>query len=166
MRILRHRDDKFKTPDTGPLYLTQAALDRMREKLERMKKALPAMIAETQRTAAFGDRSENAEYKEAKSTLRRTHRQILSTEFKIKRAVVISAQSGDTVQLGSTVTVEVNGHRRTYEILGSYETDPSRGRISNESPLGAALLGKKVGDTVIVKTKTGSQEYTVRSIGQ
>src|SRR3989344_3377918 len=101
--------NKLKMRDENPIPITEDGLDRLKEKLKRLKGALPEYIAETQRTAAYGDRSENDEYRDAKSTLRRTHRQILSTQDQIKRAVVIkpNPKAKGKVQLGSTVALEL-----------------------------------------------------------
>lgn len=156
----------MKVRDESPIPMTREALKNLQEKLARLKAALPNLIDETQRTAAYGDRSENAEYQAAKSKLRSTHRQILIIENQIKRAAVI--QSGlsvsDVVQLGSTVVLEVDGEEKVFQILGSYETDPDKGRISNQSPLGAALIGHKRGDTITLQTGTGSKTYTILEI--
>lgn len=166
MRIIRHSSEKLKLRDYSPVHLTQGGLDRLKDQLERLKKSLPQLIGETARAAAYGDRSENAEYKEAKSTLRRTHRQIIGIEDRIKRSVVIKKDPGATgsVQIGSTVVLEIKGKQKTFEILGSYETDPARGRISFQSPLGAALLGHMVGEDIIVETPGGAQEYRILEI--
>lgn len=163
MQIIRHSSDKLKLRDYSPVHMTQDGLDRLRAQLERLKKMLPELITETARAAAYGDRSENAEYKEAKSSLRRTHRQILGIEERIKRAVVIKkdASISGKIQIGSTVVLETGGKKKTFEILGSYETDPARGRISFESPLGKALLNHTTGESVSVQTPGGSQIYRI-----
>ena len=72
------------------------------------------------------------------------------TEY-LKHVVIITPKNTGTVQLGSTVTVEINGKQKTYTILGSTETDPSTGVISHQSPVGAALMGRRVGDTVEIQ---------------
>lgn len=166
MRIIRHSSEKLKVRDYSPVHLTQSGLDRLKDQLERLQKSLPQLISETARAAAYGDRSENAEYKEAKSTLRRTHRQIIGIEDRIKRAVVIKKDPNafEGVQIGSTVILETKGKQKTFEILGSYETDPARGRISFQSPLGAALLGHMAGEKVAVETPGGTQEYRIIEI--
>src|SRR3989338_6076754 len=119
MRILRHSSEKLKIRDTSPVHLTQDGFDRLKSQLERLKKSLPGLINETQRTAAYGDRSENAEYKEAKSLLRRTHRQIIGIEDRLKRAVIIARgpNASGSVQIGSTVTLQIKGKKRIFEIL-------------------------------------------------
>ncbi len=151
MQIPRRKFDVLKIWDDGPIHLTEEAFERMKEKLVKLKSDLPELISEAQRTAAFGDRSDSAEYREAKSILRRTHRQILSIKDQIKRVVIIKpgANASGTVQLGSTVILEAeDGTRRTFLILGKRETNPGEGRISNESPLGASLMNRLKGDIV------------------
>ena len=151
MQIPRRKSDVLKIWDDGPIHLTEEAFERMKNNLARLKHDLPELIAEAQRTAAFGDRSDSAEYKEAKSILRRTHWQILSIKDQIKRVVIIKPGENisGTVQLGSTVVLEAeDGAQRTFLILGKRETNPSEGRISDESPLGASLINRSKGDIV------------------
>lgn len=162
----RSRKHKLEKYDENPLHITQEGLARLKQKLARLKRELPNHIVETQRTAAYGDRSDNAEYKDAKSLLRRTNRQILTIEDQIKRARIITSGSNatGTVQLGSTVVLEKEGVRTTFLILGSHETNPGRGRISYQSPLGAALLNRKKGDAVTIETGSGTQRYLILEI--
>lgn len=174
MYIPRRQWSRRPPPNNDPVYLTPEGVRRLEARLARLKASLPAAIAETARTSAYGDRSENAEYKEAKGILRRTHAQIFSIEDQLKRVVVIADGAGHDgrVQLGATVTVEVakpikkqsapaSSTRKTFRIVGPSETDPTRGRISHTSPLGAALIGHAVGDTVTVQTPAGTQEYKI-----
>jgi transcription elongation factor GreA len=154
-----------------PVYLTPEGVKRLQVRLERLKGSLSMVIEETARTAAYGDRSDNAEYKEAKSILRRTRGQILHIEDQLRRVVVIAAGSDATgkVQLGSTVTIATKkkqavGDKKTFRILGSSETDPGRGRISHTSPLGGALLGHIKDDIVSVQTPGGTQEYVILEV--
>ena len=156
--------------DDSPIHLTEEGLARMREELARLKRALPERIAEAQRTAAFGDRSDNAEYKDAKGTLRRTNYRIFELEDQLKRVVIIvtGVNSQGTVQLGSTVVLETNDGQKTYEIVGPRETDPADGRISHVSPLGAALMNRKKGDSVTIQPRAGGgngpQTYRILEI--
>lgn len=152
--------------DDGPIYLTAEGFAHLKEKLAHLKHALPGFIDETAQAAAYGDRSENAEYKDAKMTLRRTHRQIWSIEDQIKRVVVIpqGVNTSGVVKLGSTVVLEADGARFTFQILGSHETDPALGRISNESPLGSALINRRAGDDVTIKTAGGAKTYRILEV--
>lgn len=156
----------FKKEDDEPIPLTGDGLKHLRERMASLKRALPDLIAEAQRTAAYGDRSDNAEYKEAKSTLRRTQGQIFRIEDQLKRIEVIKrpAHAPNTIQLGSMAVLETEGKEKTYEILGPHETDPARGRISNKSPLGAALMGRAKGDIVMIETENGSRTYRILAI--
>lgn len=163
MIFTRRRDDRIH--DTGPVYLTQEGLDNLKKRLVRLNASLPQLIEETKRTAAYGDRSDSAEYKEAKSALRRANSQIIGTEDKLRRSVLINPdKNSGIVQIGSTVVLESAGVKKTYEIVGSIETNPETGRISHKSPLGEALLDKKTGDKFIVKTPGGEKEYIVIQI--
>ena len=171
MQIPRRQWSRRPPPNYEPVYLTPEGVRRLEARLARLKASLPAVIAETSRTSAYGDRSDNAEYKEAKGILRRTHGQIFNIEDQLKRVVLIPSGAGTagTIQLGSTVIVEIKkdgvplsaAARKTFRILGSSETDPGRGRISHTSPLGAALLGHTVGDVVVVQAPGGTQEYKI-----
>jgi transcription elongation factor GreA len=173
MQIPRRQWSRRPPPNNEPVYLTPEGVKRLTARLARLKASLPAAIAETARTSAYGDRSDNAEYKEAKGILRRTHGQIFNIEDQLKRVVVIltpDANAAGKIQLGSTVTVEVRKSgagaplQKTFRILGSSETDPSRGRISHTSPLGAALIGHAAGDVVEVQTPGGTQKYSIVEI--
>lgn len=143
---------------TNPLHITEKGLQKLKDQFKQLELSLPDLIKETARTAAYGDRSENAEYQAAKSALRRAHRQILTLKDQIKRAVIIkpSLSASGVIQIGSTVVLEASGARLTFQIVGPHETDPAKGRISYQSPLGAALMNRKKGDIIVVHLPTGS----------
>ncbi len=133
-----------------------------REKLEKLKKTLvylrdevrPKESAEVKILSTSGDYSENAGYQLAKSNLRRTNNKISKLENMIKRADIIEVRKGsELVEIGSTVELLVETTTKKYQILGSAETDPSRGLISYRSPLGEVLLGKKIGDSFELNNK-------------
>lgn len=167
MRLPTRRAQKLKIDHEAdePLYLTQDGLDRLRQKLERIEKVdLPQAIADVAETGQFGDFSENAEYQEAKGRMRRAHDQITGIKERLKKIVVIdnTGATGESVQLGSTVVLEIEGKRKTFEIVGPQETDPLRGRLSFKSPLGAKLLNRTVGEAVSVTM--GANESTYRIV--
>ena len=166
IQIPRRQWSRRPPPNNEPVYLTPEGIKRLQARLERLRRSLPAVIDEAARTAAYGDRSDNAEYKEAKGILRRTRGQILNIEDQLKRVVAIPTGAGaaGTIQLGSTVKVESDGKIKTFRILGSSETDPGRGRISHTSPLGAALIGHIAGDLVKVQTPGGAQKYMIVAV--
>ncbi|MEK9170152.1 MAG: GreA/GreB family elongation factor [Patescibacteria group bacterium] len=166
MQIPRRKSEELRRKVEGPLHITEKGLSDLKEKLARLKSALPEYVAETQRAAAFGDRSENDEYKEAKSRLTRTHWQILTITDQIKRAAIIPSgkNTSGIVKLGSSVVLKMSDGLETFRIVGPYETNPSLGRISFQSPLGAALMNHKKGDIVAIKTPVGSKNYIIIDI--
>jgi transcription elongation GreA/GreB family factor len=110
--------------------------------------------------------SENAEYQDAKAKLGRIDSRIFSLKERIKNAQVIEygSDSSGKVRIGSTVTVMSNDKTRTYQIVGTQESDPSRGMISYRSPLGEALLGHAVGETVILNRDGQSLAYRITEV--
>ncbi|MFA6304389.1 MAG: GreA/GreB family elongation factor [Patescibacteria group bacterium] len=133
-------------------HLTQAKFNQLQDKLAKLKSALPGAIKELQRLAEMGDFSENAAYQMAKGRVRSLNDKIFGIEEHLKSAIIIQPvdQSG-SVQLGSTVTINLAGQEKTYLILGSAEIDLSQNIISHNSPLGFALMGKKPGDDFTIK---------------
>lgn len=152
--------------DDAPIHLTAEGVRRLEARLARLKAALPHLIEETARTAAYGDRSDNAEYKDAKGKLRSAHRQIFDIEDQLKRIVVIAEgrNPAGTVQLGSRVVLADGERNLEFSIVGPQETDPAKGRISHLSPLGAALLGKREGDTVTIPAPGGTRSCRVLEV--
>jgi transcription elongation factor GreA len=129
---------------------------RRREVGERIKEA-----------KEFGDLSENSEYDDAKNEQAWVESRILEITQILARATIIDApKKSDKVTLGSKVSLESSaGVKRAYQVVGSAEADPSADKISNESPVGAAILGHKKGDTVKVNTPSGKVvEYTILAI--
>lgn len=158
-----------------PIHLTPDGIARMKAELERLRHNLPALAAEAGRTAAFGDRSENAEYQAAKRDLRRTKGRILRLTAILKHAMPLPtgpARDG-RVQLGSTVTLAPcdercaatnGGSQKTYRLVTPSEANPTRGRISMQSPLGKAAIGKRRNDIIAITTPRGTQTYRIIDI--
>lgn len=112
----------------------------------------------------YGDLSENAEYDAAREEQAQLESRVNELEEILQNADIIKpAKSNGTIQVGSTVELK-NGKVVTYQIVGPVEADPLEGKISNESPIGAALMGKKVEDKVTIETPKGSVTYAVVSI--
>ncbi|MFR4249899.1 MAG: transcription elongation factor GreA [Christensenellales bacterium] len=149
--------------------LTAEGIRELEERLEYMKTVTRKEIAEQIKEArGFGDLSENAEYDEAKNEQSRIEGEIKQLEDRLRNATVIdeSMLNTKTVNVGSTVVVQEQGssEKVTYLIVGSTEANPLEGKISNESPVGEALLGHGKGDVVEVTTPGGQIEYTILSI--
>ena len=148
--------------------LTKEGKEELEKRLEYLKVTKRAEITERIKTAReFGDLSENAEYDAAKNEQAMIEGEILDIETKLKFAVIIKEGSKKgTVSLGSKVEFvdEESGEVFKYEIVGTTEADVEQGRISNESPVGSALLGKKVNDVVRVVAPAGVFSVKIKSV--
>lgn len=152
-----------------PHYLTKEGLERLKQDLNRMKTiARKEVIERIAEAKELGDLRENAEYAEAKDDQALLEAKISEYENIFKNAVIIDemqAHSGTTsVQIGATVTVQYDSQKSSYQIVGSEEADPMARRISNESPLGRAFLGKRIGEKVLVRVPRGEFEYVILDI--
>lgn len=142
------------------IILTKSGLKEKQEKLEYLKVVKRGEISEQIKEArAFGDLSENAEYDEAKNEQARVEAEIANLEKILRNATVVDDAEIDLSRVGigtivKILDVEFN-EEEEYHIVGSIEADADRGQISNESPVGAALMGKKVGDVVDVESPGG-----------
>ena len=147
-------------------YLTKERLEEFTAELATLKNKRRVEVAERLKQAKeYGDLSENSEYAEAREEQASVETRIAELEDLLKQAVMIKKnEGGDTVVVGSTVTVKRDDKMMTYSIVGSYEAKPEEGRISDESPLGKAFLRKKVGDAVEVATPAGTARYEIAKI--
>lgn len=160
----RSEQNKKAARPSDDRYLTVEKMKRLEDELRDLKeRQRPKAVDDLSRAREMGDLSENAAYSEARSRLGRIDNRVLSIQERLKQAVIIESGPDEAgrVRVGSSVIVRVNGRDRTYEILGSQETDPARGRISYLSPLGAALVGKRAGDNVTVSGPGGDVRYDI-----
>ena len=149
-----------------PVLLTKEGLEKLEKELDELRTTKRAEIAERIAYAKdFGDISENAEYEDAKNEQGMLEGRILVLENMIRNAVLIegTAERG-VVGVGSTVDVKDEFGTQTFSIVGPAEVDVAKGRISMESPVGKALLGHAVGDSVMVQSPGGSREITIVKI--
>jgi len=148
-----------------PNYITPEGARRLSEELGRLRSVeRPKTVQEVADAAAQGDRSENAEYIYGKKRLREIDRRMRYLTQRLERAVVVDpkAQRGDKVFFGATVEVEdEDGRRQTFRIVGEDEIDSQAARISWRSPVGRALLGKRVGDVITVRRPAGEVELEI-----
>ena len=148
--------------------LTKEGKEELEKRLEFLKVTKRAEITERIKTAReFGDLSENAEYDAAKNEQAMIEGEIVEIEEKLKHAVIIKdgAKKG-VVSLGSKVDIldEETKEVSTYEIVGTTEADVENSRISNESPIGNALLGRKAGETITVNVPVGTVTITIKKV--
>ena len=149
-----------------PAYLSKEGLEQLRHELDELVNVRRAEVAARIHEAKeHGDITENAEYEDAKNEQAFVEGRIQSLSALIKNAVVIDANHSTThVQIGSTVTLQSQDGKESFTIVGSAEAAPAAGKISNESPVGRALLGRKKGDIVVVTVPAGDTSYKILSI--
>ena len=153
--------------DERPVLLTKDGLRQLEGELDQLVQVRRAEIAERIRHARdFGDISENAEYTEAKNEQSLVEGRIQTLEVMIRNAVLIEDEPREAgvVTVGASVTVSDEDGDETFAIVGAAEADPLRGRISNESPLGRALLGHRAGDEVEWTSPSGISRVRIRSV--
>jgi transcription elongation factor GreA len=149
-----------------PVYLTADGLEKLKAELTHLVTSERPRIAQRIHDAKLdGDITENAEYEDAKQEQSFLEGRIATLEAQLKNAQVIAHSNGDRVGIGSTVVIKGRDGEDRFTIVGSAEASPRDGRISNESPVGAALMGKRKGDKVTVLAPAGSVTYTVVSVG-
>jgi len=165
MRIPKRKPSRYSDVNPDP-YLTKSAILKLRQEYDRMlNKNRPKLIEEMQLAAANGDFSENHAYQMAKGRLRGLNHRLLIIEEQLKQAIPIEDNKKDgVIRIGSTVTLEINGKQRTYQILGSQETNPTSGKISHTSPLGQALLNHQAAHTVSVQTEQKVIKYKITKV--
>jgi len=150
------------------IFLTLEGRHKLEEELEYLRTVRRAEVAERIHAAKDeGDIMENAAYDYAKEEQAFVEGRIQALQTTLRKAIIIEGGSTDEVDLGAHVTVMERGGDtlETYQIVGSVEADPANGRISNESPMGKALLGHRVGDEVVVSTPSGILHFQIISIG-
>jgi len=149
-----------------PTYLSREGEAALRAELGELVNVRRSEVAARIHDAKeHGDLSENAEYEEAKNEQAFVEGRIQTLEAMLKSAVIIENSGTEHVALGSTVMVESIDGEETFSIVGSAEARPADAKISNESPVGRALLGRKAGESVVVKLPNGSDvNYTIKSI--
>jgi transcription elongation factor GreA len=152
--------------ETQEVFLTNDGRQHALSQLELLRTVGRAQVAQYLHDAKeSGDVIDNAAYEEAREQQARLEGRIHELEMLLSRAKLISKIESEQVTLGSVVHVRNSDDREyRYMLVGAYEAQPSAGRISNESPVGKALLGHQVGDLVIVSTPGGVKEYTILSI--
>ena len=152
---------------TEPTYLTSEGLAKIKEELKVLTGTRRKELAERLRAAIqMGDLSENADYHKAKEDQAFLEGRIQELQYHVRNAVVITnTRKGDKVGMGSKVTIQEGDHlQETYHLVGPKEADPRNGRISHESPIGRALMDRRVGDEVGVETPSGKVLFKIQKI--
>lgn len=152
---------------TKTFKMTAAGKAELEAELEQLKTVGREDIAEKLKVArSYGDLSENSEYDEAKSEQAKIEARINELEYQLDHALIIDSTDKNSVSMGSTVTVlrKSDNAEIVYEIVGFSQSNPSAGKISDESPVGKALVGAKIGETVVVEAPIGNIEFEIKAI--
>jgi len=150
-----------------PYYISSEALEKLKAELDHLKKVKRREVADKiQAAIQLGDLSENAEYHDAKDELGMLEGRISTIDDQIKNAVIIEEGKGkrDSIEVGCSVELEVDGQQLKYTIVGPNEADPAQGFISNETPLAEALMGHKAGEQVEFEAPSGAKIYKIISV--
>ncbi len=151
--------------DTKKIYLTKEGLEELKQEYEDLTKVKrPDVLNRVSQARNMGDLSENAEYTVAREELSFIDGRIDELEELLKQAVIIINSHSNSIKLGSKVKVNSGKDKEEFTVVGEWEADPKERKISHESPLGKALLGKKVGDKVEVEAPAGKIIYTIENI--
>lgn len=154
-------------PQVDAVYLSRQKLEELKKELEELSSKKRKEIAENLEFAkSLGDLSENAEYIQAREDQAKNEERIAQIEGMLKNAVVVNKHHSSVIEVGSTVVVEKEGSgaEQRFQIVGSEEADMKEGKISYQSPLGAALFGRKKGEKVSFKTPAGVTNYKILEI--
>ncbi len=149
------------------VFLTAKGFTEIEEELDELKRVKrPEVINAIKEARALGDLSENAEYHSAREEQAIIEGRIQELEYMIDHAVIINEEASDKVRIGSTIEIKYVGEEDTeeYKIVGSTEADPFEDKISNESPIAKALMGKKKGDIVTVESPNGKYDIELINV--
>lgn len=151
------------------IFVTKQGLEELKAELHDLEKEKrPQVLERVSQARAMGDLSENSEYTAAREELSLIDGRIEELTDMLKRVKIIDEEKAskktNAVQLGSTVTVKINGKKEVFEVVGEWEADPQEKKISHESPLGKALLGKTLNETVEVEAPAGKILYHIVDI--
>lgn len=151
--------------DENVHYLSTESFEELKNELITLKNTtIPEIARRIDEAKQQGDLSENAEYHQAREDMAWAQGRLIEVEKITANAKIIVKQATGMVSVGDTISVEVNGKQKQYTIVGPQEIDPSKGLISNESPLGEAFLNHKVGDKIEVSLPSGKTIFTIKEI--
>lgn len=144
--------------------VTPEGLEKLKKEQEELIAKRPGVVDRMVQAREQGDLSENAGFHAARDELSRIDSRVRELKLITRFAQVISSSNDSTVSLGSTVVIDDGSGPREFKIVGKLEADPAGGRVSDESPLGSILIGKKVGDTVEFNSPDGKHNYKIMEI--
>lgn len=145
--------------------LTKEGADEIKEELKGLKSQRVVIADRIKQARSLGDLSENAEYQSAREEQDRLESRISELEHVVANMQIIKkAKTNGHVRLGSNVTLKAGGKTKEFQIVGTMEADPTNGKVSDESPIGRALIGKKSGEKAEIKTAAETRAYTIVAV--
>lgn len=146
------------------IQFTKVGFEKLKEEYKKLQEERPAAVLDLKKARDMGDLSENGWYKAARQKLSFLDRRLRELRYIMKYAHIVGATESETVEIGNIVTISDGKTEKTYQIVGGYESNPLEGRMSHVSPIGKALIGKKVDETIEVRVPSGVVSYIVRKI--
>lgn len=147
--------------------LTKSGYENIKKEYEELKSQRPEAVENLRKSRELGDLKENGYYKASRMKLSSIDNRIVQLSIILKNAKIVSASSDSIVSLGSKVIINNEKKQYSYEIVSKYEANPSKGKISDVSPLGKALLDKKIGDIVVINTPSGEKiNFSIEKINK
>ena len=146
------------------IVFTKEGFENLKKEQQELILKRKGAVETLKKAREMGDLSENGYYKAAKFELVNIDRRLRQLEYYIRYAKVASSSNIDVVEIGSKVIIDDLKEKKEYRIVGEYESNPMEGRLSHKSPLGSKLVGKKVGEKVIISTVLGDTTYVVTKI--
>lgn len=143
---------------------TQTGFERLKNEYDELIAARPEAVEHLKRARELGDLSENGYYKASRAKLSSIDNRLFHLKIILKNAKIIHSLQSQYIEIGSTVILSNGEKDRTYMIVGKFEANPAEGKISDQSLLGKELLGKKIGDSVVVQAPAKTSHYTILKI--
>jgi len=151
-------------PKTANFRFTKEGYENLKEELNRLIKRRPTVVVNLSNAREQGDLSENAGYHAARDELSQIDSRTRELKYLLRVGKVIDKENSETISFGSKVTVDVNGQKLEFQIVEELEADPKKGKISTSSPIGAALINRKVGEEISIEIPNGNVIYKILEI--
>ena len=156
----------FFTSHPARIPFTHEGYQKVLDEKKRLLSERPSVVEDLRKAREMGDLSENGYYKASRAKLSALDANLRRIERLVRLGKIVESQGGDTIDIGSTVTVTDGKNTRSYSVVGGYESDPSKHTISHISPLGKALIGKKEGEEIDVRAPLGITHYTILRVNR
>lgn len=157
---------KVKAPlrKVSPIPFTKAGIDKLQQEKETLLNERPDAVLHLKKSRELGDLSENGYYKASRQKLNFIDGRLRRIDHLLKYSVVVASAKSGVVDIGATVVLHDGTKNITYTIVGGEESNPSEGKISHLSPLGKAVMGKKIGDSITIQAPAGEIVYSIKKI--